>query len=89
MEKFYSEQEITVNMKDAGFEEEEIQEFIHLMVSGKKRRAFKILEKQRDRLLAVLHSTQDCIGCLDYLVYRMEEQNRRQQNEKCKIKQWS
>lgn len=77
MGEFYSEKEIVINMKDAGCDDREIQDFINLMASGNERRAVRVLEKHRAKLLVTLHTTQDSISCLDYLIYRMENQNMR------------
>lgn len=74
MGKIYTEEEITVNMNDAGFSDNEIRDFLKLMEQGSEKQAFRILGKHRDELLEILHKTRDSINCIDYLTYRISEE---------------
>lgn len=74
MGKIYTEEEIKVNMKDAGFSNGEIKDFLKLMKQGNEKQAFRILGKHRDELLENLHKTRDSISCIDYLTYRISEE---------------
>lgn len=70
-DRCYSEVEIRTNMKDAGFDENDIDMFIFHLNAGNKAKAFQILKKHRKQLLNRLHMAQDCINCVDYLSYRI------------------
>lgn len=71
MAKMYTEEEITVNMNDAGFSDMEIRDFLKLMKQGNEKQAYRILGRHRDELLETLHKTRDSISCIDYLTYRI------------------
>ena len=73
MAKMYTEEEITVNMNDAGFSDMEIRDFLKLMKQGNEKQAYRILGRHRDELLETLHKTRDSISCIDYLTYRISE----------------
>ena len=74
MGKIYTEDEIRTNMKDAGFEENEIKEFLELMQKGNERQAFRILRKHREELLENLHLARESISCIDYLTYMISRE---------------
>ena len=74
MGKIYTEEEIRSNMKDAGFEENEIKEFLKLMKTGNERQAFRILRKHREELLENLHLARESISCIDYLTYMISKE---------------
>ena len=42
MAKIYTEEEITVNMNDAGFSDMEIRDFLKLMKQGNEKQAYRI-----------------------------------------------
>lgn len=73
MGKIYTEEEIKVNMNDAGFSDMEIRDFLKLMKQGSEKQSFRILGRHRDELLETLHKTRDSISCIDYLTYRISE----------------
>lgn len=70
----YTEEEIVTNMRDAGCSEKEIADFITLMKNGNEKQAFRILSRHREKLIENLHLARECIGCIDYLTYRMEQE---------------
>ena len=76
MAKMYTEEEITVNMNDAGFSDMEIRDFLKLMKQGHEKQAYRILGRHRDELLETLHKTRDSISCIDYLTYRISEEQK-------------
>lgn len=76
MAKIYTEEEITVNMNDAGFSDMEIRDFLKLMKQGNEKQAYRILGRHRDELLETLHKTRDSISCIDYLTYRISEEQK-------------
>ena len=76
MAKMYTEEEITVNMNDAGFSDMEIRDFLKLMKQGNEKQAYRILGRHRDELLEILHKTRDSISCIDYLTYRISEEQK-------------
>ena len=68
-------QEITQNLKDAGCSPEVIEQFLNLMEHGTYREQTALLKRHRAKLLDALHTGQDQIGCLDYLLYQMQKQH--------------
>lgn len=69
-----TEANIIQNLKDAGFSESQIEEFMgcagkHEMDSG-----LKLLRQQRNVLLDELHEKQRMIECLDYLAYQLRKE---------------
>lgn len=69
---------VVQNLKDAGCNEEVVEEFMELAEAGERQKQFKLLEKHRRTLLDKVHSKEKQIDCLDYLVFQMkkETQNR-------------
>lgn len=66
---------VTVNLKDAGCDEDTTNHFLQLMVSGTYQDQMQLLRKHRSTLLDELHTAQKRIDCLDYLIYHMQRQN--------------
>ncbi|HJD24569.1 MAG TPA: hypothetical protein H9694_10585 [Firmicutes bacterium] len=61
------------NLRDAGCEDDFARRFIQLLENGRRREAQNLLEKHRQTLLERCHAEERKIGCLDYLIYRMEK----------------
>lgn len=59
------------NLKDAGCEPEQVEQFLMLREAGDVNGQMKLLRTQRESLLDEVHVGQKRIDCLDYLVYRM------------------
>ena len=67
------------NLKDAGCEEADIQQFLKLGHEGRQRDQLRLLAAHRAALLEQLHVSQRQIDCLDYLVYQMSSRSDKQQ----------
>lgn len=66
------------NLKDAGCNSDIIQRFLHLEKEGKRKEQFRLLALHRKELLEKLHVSQNRIECLDYLVYTMKRNNKKE-----------
>ncbi len=64
------------NLEDAGCGEELTRRFMALVEQGKTREARALLAGHRKALLECCHAEQRKIDCLDYLVYRMEKEEK-------------
>lgn len=62
------------NLKDAGFEETEIKEFIELYKNNTPENQCECLQKKRKKLLDKIHKSEKCLDCLDYLKYSLEKE---------------
>ena len=60
---------IIQNLKDAGCEQNLIDEFLKLEESAQ----LKLLAKHRSNLLEELHKNQKQIDCLDYLIFNLKQ----------------
>lgn len=63
------------NLKDAGCDEDTVNEFMELAKTRKKLSQLKLLERHRIILLETVHKNEKQIDCLDYLVYQMKKEN--------------
>ncbi|MCD7731561.1 MAG: hypothetical protein LUI05_08730 [Oscillospiraceae bacterium] len=61
------------NLKDAGCNSETIKSIVADFTAGEEEKCLKQLAVHRKKLLDSIHKEQKCIDCLDYLVYRLEE----------------
>lgn len=62
------------NLKDAGFNEMEIKEFLELYENSTIETQCECLRKKRKKLLDKVHKSEKCIDCLDYLKYSLEKE---------------
>lgn len=62
------------NLKDAGFDETEIKEFMDLYNNSTLNNQCECLKKKRKKLLDKVHKNEKCIDCLDYLKYSLEKE---------------
>lgn len=67
------------NLKDAGCDQAAIQIFLTDLYSGEPSRGIRLLERHRRSLLDVLHQQQKRIDCLDYLLFMLRKQQRREE----------
>lgn len=79
MEPYRSEDAITQNLKDAGCGQATIQIFLADLHGGEAPNGIQLLENHRRALLDILRREQKRIGCLDYLLFML--QNRQWQEE--------
>lgn len=66
-------QEIIQNLEDAGCDRETAERFITLEGTGDTQEQLKLLSIHRKRLLDRIHSEENRIDCLDYLVYQLQK----------------
>ena len=65
--------ELIENLKDAGCCATTIECFLECYRQGRKKGEMDVLIKHRSELLEELHTIQEEIDCLDYLIYRMKK----------------
>lgn len=61
------------NLKDAGCDEEFIQNYENLLTQHKTNAQLDMLAAYRKKLLDELHTVQKHIDCLDYLIYKTKK----------------
>lgn len=65
-----SREDIVRNLKDAGCSDDFSQKFMAALSDTEKMR---MLTAQRDFLLNNLHTAQEKLSCMDYLIYQMKK----------------
>ena len=65
------------NLADAGLPEATITEILSLLGEGRDIAVRRILAQHRTSLLNTVHENQTRIDCLDYLIYDMNDNNRK------------
>ncbi len=73
MKNAENELELIENLKDAGCCATTIECFLECYRQGRKKGEMDVLIKHRSELLEELHTIQEEIDCLDYLIYRMKK----------------
>lgn len=73
MDECFNQQEMITTLMDTGMEEEKINEFIKSIDNGYKAKSRMILNDQRKVLLLDLHSQEDKLYCLDYLMNKLKK----------------
>ncbi|WP_296880551.1 hypothetical protein [Thomasclavelia sp.] len=73
MNECFDQQEMINILMDAGMEEEKINEFIKSIDNDYKAKSRMILNDQRKVLLLDLHSQEDKLDCLDYLISKLKK----------------
>ena len=71
--KYKSLDAVIENLKDAGFGERAISEFLDCVEAGDTNRQLKLLSCHRAKLLKHIHADEERINCLDYLVYQIKK----------------
>lgn len=66
---------ITQVLKEVECDEESIRKFLNLVEKHRIQESISLLNKQREALCNARHVAQKKIDCLDYLVYKMEQEN--------------
>lgn len=74
MQNKMTTQDLILNLKAAGFEEEMIEQYLACREYGKLKEQIKLLSARREDLLEYIHRKEKQIGCLDYLVYRLRKE---------------
>ena len=72
-ERTSQEQAVITNLVDAGCDDELIEKFMELLKTGRKEAGLSLLTKHRRFLLDCYHAAQQRIDCLDYLIYKMNQ----------------
>lgn len=73
IERTKQEQAVVTNLMDAGCDNELIEQFMGLLKTGRKEVGMSLLAKHRHFLLDCYHADQKKIDCLDYLIYKMNQ----------------
>lgn len=73
MERTRQEQAVVANLADAGCDNEQIEQFMDFLKSGRKEAGLSLLAKHRRFLLDCYHVEQKKIDCLDYLIYQINQ----------------
>ncbi len=73
IERTKQEQAVVANLADAGCDKEQIEQFMDFLKSGRKEAGLSLLAKHRRFLLDCYHADQKKIDCLDYLIYKMNQ----------------
>lgn len=69
-----SRESIIQNLKDADCEGQLIEQFLSAVDSGNTQKALLLLAQHRETLLQQFHKCDNCICCLDYLVFRLKRE---------------
>lgn len=64
-------QDLILNLKAAGLEEEQIEAYLSCWKAGQTKEQLKLLAETREMLLEHVHQEEKQIACLDYLVYQI------------------
>ena len=65
------------NLIDAGCDDKLVEEFLSLEESGQTGKQLPLLSKHRQKLLDRVHVEERRIYCLDYLVYEIQKQQKK------------
>lgn len=71
------EQSLMMNLIDAGCDDALIQQCMELLRSRQKEAVISLLSKHRRYLLDCYHADQKKISCLDFFLYKLNQQERR------------
>ena len=72
-ERTKQEQAVVANLADAGCDNAQIEQFMDFLKPGRKEAGLSLLAKHRRFLLDCCHADQKKIDCLDYLIYKMNQ----------------
>ena len=72
-ERTKQEQAVVTNLVDAGCGNELIEQFMDFLKTGRKEAGLSLLTEHRRYLLDCYHADQKRIDCLDYLIYKMNQ----------------
>lgn len=68
-ERNMTEQDLIYNLKAAGLEAEDMEQYLAYWRKGDTNQQLRLLSAQRANLLDHVHAAEKQIDCLDYLVY--------------------
>ena len=67
------QQDLVLNLKAAGFGEDQTREYLAAWNEENIPEQLRLLSVKRKSLLEQIHQEEKQIGCLDYLVYQIEQ----------------
>ena len=65
------------NLKDAGCTDEMVEKFMDLQANEDEEQQIRLLSSHRKQMLEELHREEKRIDCLDYLIYQMQNKNKK------------
>ena len=65
------------NLKDAGCTDEMVEKFMDLQANEDEEQQIRLLSSHRKHLLEELHREEKRIDCLDYLIYQLQNKNKK------------
>lgn len=65
------------NLADAGCNYSQIEQFLNLMDKNNRQEQYRFLSSYRLKLLQKLHESEHQIDCLDFLVYSMQQEDKK------------
>ena len=71
MNREMTAQDLILNLKAAGFAEDQMREYLTVWDGGEISEQLRLLAAKRKRLLDHIHQEERQIDCLDYLVYQI------------------
>ena len=72
MEEKMNVEDLILNLEAAGFEKDQIEEYLARFRTGEIKAQLALLSAQRAGILARVHQEERQIDCLDYLVYQIQ-----------------
>lgn len=73
MQEKMNVQDLILNLEAAGFEKDQIEEYLARFKTGETKAQLALLSAQRADILAHVHEEERRIDCLDYLVYQIQK----------------
>lgn len=70
--RYPSREALIENLRDAGCNDKQINEFLVCLEQAQTTRQLSMLNRHRQCLLDNLHKEEQCIDCLDYLLYHIQ-----------------
>ncbi|MCI8409516.1 MAG: hypothetical protein HFJ09_09665 [Lachnospiraceae bacterium] len=67
------------NLTDAGCNHSQIEQFLDLMNKKNRQEQYRFLSNYRLKLLQKLHESEHQIDCLDFLVYSMQQEDKKEE----------
>ena len=79
MESKITVQDLVLNLRAAGFAEDQVGDYLKAWDIGEIGEQLRLLSAKRRSLLDHIHQEEKQVGCLDYLVYQIEKAELRHQ----------
>lgn len=75
MENTQDKMKLMQELKDAGLGKQTACAVMEKLESGDTAGALALLDAHREKLLMRFHKSQECIDCVDYLVYQLQKKS--------------